>query len=124
MNTPLSVATKYYTAMGNKNMDGMGKFLHPDISFQGPLAQIEGKEGVLDAAIKLASIINGVNIRRKFENKDQAMLVLDLDFPAPVGHFPSASLVTVKEGLITNIELFYDARPLDDQKRDAIFSKK
>ena len=122
MNTPLSIAEAYYTAMGNKNIEGMAKYLHPDISFKAPLAQMEGKENVLDAAIKLATIIKGLNIRKMFENHNQAMLVLDLDFPGPIGHFPSASLLTVQEGLITKIELFYDARPLDDQKKEAIFS--
>jgi hypothetical protein len=34
--------------------------------------------------------------------------------------FRTASLVTIKDGLIVHIELFYDARPLE-KKRDSIF---
>jgi hypothetical protein len=41
------------------------------------------------------------------------MVVYDLDCPEPVGPFSSSALMTFENGLITKIELFYDARPFD-----------
>ena len=41
------------------------------------------------------------------------MLAYDVDFPAPIGNIPSAVLLNLEEGLISKIELFFDARPFD-----------
>mgnify|MGYP001437800659 CR=1 FL=1 len=42
----LTVAEAYYTLVGEKNAEGIKKFLHPDISLYSPLATVHGKEAV------------------------------------------------------------------------------
>jgi SnoaL-like domain len=118
----IAIAEAYYRAMGEKNITGMSKYLHPDVQFMGPLAEMRGKEAVLEAANHFVSLFNTLTISAKFGSKDQAMLALDLDFPAPIGNFPAAVLITIQEGLISEIRLYYDARPLERQ-RNEIFSQ-
>ena len=115
-NNNLTVAEAYYTAMSEKNVMGMGKHLHPDIHFLGPLAEIKGKEEFLEAAKGFTSFFKTLTIRAKFGSEDQAMLVYDLDFPAPIGKLPTAALLTFQEGLISKIELFCDGRPFEREK--------
>lgn len=122
MNTNnVAIAEAYYTAMKARNIEGMGQYLHPDVTFMGPLAKLMGKEAVLEAAIKFSALFESLTIREKFETSHQAMLVNDLKFPAPIGNIQTAVLMDIQEGLIRKIELFYDARPFE-KKRDEIFS--
>ena len=42
-NTNLSIAESYYSEMLAKNIEGMEKYLHPNVSLVAPLAQDHGK---------------------------------------------------------------------------------
>lgn len=106
----VAIAEAYYTAWGEKNVAGMEKFLHPDVRFISPLAETMGKEVVLGALKRGSAFFRTLTIRAKFGSGDQAMLVIDLDFPDPVGNVRTAVLMTFLEGLIAKIELFFDAR--------------
>ena len=108
-----AIAEEYYTLMGKKDIESLEKHLHPKVQFTGPLAKMMGKEAVLEATKKFASFFKALTIRAKFGFGDQAMIVYDLDFPEPNGNLSSAALMTFHEGLITKIELFYDARPFE-----------
>ena len=112
----MAIAEAYYTALREKNTREMGKYLHPNVQFLGPLADMAGKEAVLEAAEKFRAFIKNLTIRATFGSKNQAMVVFDLDCPAPVGVCRSATLMTIEEGLITRLELFYDARPFEKKE--------
>jgi len=118
----VDVAEAYYSAMGEKNIAGIEKCLHPEVHFIGPLAKMTGKEAVIDAARKFMGFIESLSIRAKFGSGDQVMLTLDFKVPAPIGHFSGASLLKFQDGLISRIELFYDGR-LFDKKKSEIFSE-
>ena len=117
----VAIAEAYYKAMGEKDLESIGKYLHPDVQFIGPLAKKSGKEDVLEAAKNFCVLFKTVTIRAKLGEGNVVMLVNDLEFPDPVGMFPTAVLMRFQEGLIERIELFYDPRPLLEHK-DKIFS--
>jgi ketosteroid isomerase-like protein len=108
-----AIAEAYYTACGAKNIADMGKYLHPNVQFLAPLAELTGKEAVLEAAERLLAFFKSLKIRTTFGSENQAMVVFDLECPAPVGICRSATLMTIENGLITRMELFYDARPFE-----------
>lgn len=110
------IGAAYYTAWGEKNVAAMGVLLHPDVQIIGPLAETVGKEVILEGLRRGAAHFNTLNIRAKFSSGDQAMVVLDLHSPAPVGITRSASLLTFRDGLIAKIELFFDASPMQNMK--------
>lgn len=118
--TNLDIANNYYAAMGNKDLDGMAKYLDPEVELIGPLAEVKGKQDALEAAKKLFYTFNTLNIRAQFEDGDHAMLAIDLHCPVPIGTFKVAVLLSFKQGLICRIELFYDARAFENKE---IFSK-
>lgn len=109
----VAAAVAYYTAMGEKNFLVMEQYLHPDVRFRSPLAEVNGREAVLEAAKKFVSLVKTLTIRAKFGAGDQAIVILDTDCAAPIGKFPTASLLTFQEGLIAKIELILDARPFE-----------
>ncbi len=66
--TNLATAEAYYTAMNNKDLSGIGQCLHPDIQFLGPMAEVTGKEPVLEAAKVFMNLYNSLTIRAKFDS--------------------------------------------------------
>ncbi len=112
MNTTEIIA-EYYKAMGQRDFDKLARFLAPDVQFIAPLAKLKGKEAVIESTKKFTSLFKTLTVRAKFGSSNQAMVVYDLDCPEPIGFFSSSALMTFENGLITKIELFYDARPFD-----------
>lgn len=103
----------FCTAFTEKNIEAMEKCLHPDIQFIAPLKKLQGKEAYVEAAKAFASFFKTITIRAIFGEKDQAAVVYDVEYPAPVDKIPTAALMTFRENLIARIELFYDARPFE-----------
>lgn len=115
-NSVSAIAEAYYIAMGQKDIEGVSKYLHPDVSFRAPLAQTQGKAAFLEATKGFMNLFKTTTIRATLGSGDQAAVIYDVDFPAPIGVMHSAAFLTIQEGLISKIELFYDARPFDRMK--------
>ena len=45
-----AIGVAYYTALGEKNMEKVKEYLHPDIQFTDPQEKVIGREAVLKAA--------------------------------------------------------------------------
>lgn len=107
-----AVGVAYYTALGEKNIEKVSKYLHPDIQFTDPQETVIGKESVLKAARRFAGIFKTLTIRAPFSSEDQAMIVYEVEIPGLSKKLQAASLLSFQEGLISKIELFYDTKGL------------
>lgn len=112
----------YYEAMNKKDLAFIEKQVHPDVHFIGPLAEFTGREAYLDSVRKFFNLFKNIKIREKFASQDKAIIVYDVDCPEPVGILRAVALLNFKGSLISRVELFYDARSLE-QKGKEIFSK-
>ena len=110
----VNTAVAYYTAMGKKDINEALKYLHTDINLISPLAEINGKDIVTGAIKGFMTVFNTLHIRAKFSNEDSAMLVIDVDYPAPIGLLRTSSFLTIKDSLITRVELFHDTKPFEN----------
>lgn len=108
----IAIAESYYTAWGEKDFARMEKFLHPNVQLITPFEEtvVLGKKAILEKLKKGATLFKTLTIRAKFGSGNQTMLVIDLDFPAPIGNLRTASLMTFQKGLIKRIELFFDTK--------------
>ncbi len=122
MNTTdnLSLAESYYNAMLAKDFDKMASFLHDNVHFIGPLAEMHGKEPIVTAAKNFGGILQDIQIRSRFAGGNQIMFAYDMIVPAPIGEFRAAVLMEFMDRRISKIELFYDASPFQE-KRSEIF---
>lgn len=102
-------AEGYYKLIGEKNVEGIKKYLDSHVDFYSPLATLKGKEAVAEATSNFMNGFNSLKIRAKFSSGDQAMIVYDVDIPGVAMDFPGASLLTFRNDLIIRIELFHDA---------------
>lgn len=124
MNTTdnLELAESYYNSMLAKDFDKMASYLHKNVHFIGPLAEMHGKDAVVTAAKNFGGILKDIQIRSKFSLDNQIMFAYDMEVPAPIGKFRAAVLMEFMDGLISKIELFYDASPFQEKKSE-IFSQ-
>jgi hypothetical protein len=112
MNTA-EMIVDYYNAIGQRDFGKVESYLSPDVQFSGPLAKLKGKEAVIESIKRFSTVFKTLHVRAQFGSSHQAMAVYDLDCPDPIGMVSSSALMTFEKGLITKIELFYDARPFD-----------
>lgn len=112
---------KYYQNVGEKNIEAMEKFLHEEVELHSPLAVAKGKEAVVKATSNFMKSFNTLTIRSVFGSEEQAMVVYITDIPGISNNFPGASLITIQDGLIKKIELFYDGSRFKEKKEE-IFS--
>lgn len=107
------IAHAYYTAMSLKDLTTLANYLAPNVHFVSPLSKFKTKEEVVISVQEFMNIFSSLSISACTSSENQAMVVYDLDFPAPIGTFRSAALLTLQKQLITHIELFFDARPFE-----------
>jgi len=118
MTNTKAIAVAYYTALGNKDLEEVKKYFHPDIQFIDPQEKVTGREAVLKAAKGFTAIFKALTIRGKFGSEDQAVIIYDVDIPGLAKNLHAASLLSFQEGLISKIELIYDTRCLIEQKEE------
>ncbi len=120
MNTTdnLSLAESYYNAMLAKDFEKMASYLHDNVHFIGPLAEMQGKDAVATAAKNFGGILQDIQIRSRFASHDQIMFAYDMVVPEPIGQFRAAVLMEFTEQRISKIELFYDASPFQEKKSE------
>lgn len=105
-----AIAFSYYTAMAEKNIDGVAKYLDEKVLFIAPLARVAGKQEFLARVEEFFACCSALTIHTVFSCDDQAMVVFSLDYPEPIGLVDAAALLYIEHGLIYKIQLFYDGR--------------
>lgn len=121
--TNTDTAVAYYHNMIEGNFDAMADCLAEDILFISPLAHLSDKTAIVEAATNMTKMLSNIEIRAKLGVNNQVMLAYDFHFIPPIGALRAAVLMDFHQGLISRIELFFDARPFE-MKKDDIFTKK
>lgn len=111
LDSNLDVALRYYDAMLNQRFDEMAEYLHENVEFIGPLANMNGKNEVVEAAKGFSGLIAKINIRSKCTSENQVMLAYDFIFHQPTEKLRAAVLMDFKDNVITRLELFFDSKP-------------
>lgn len=109
----VTLANAYYEAVSNKDTQSVANLLHSDVRLIGPLGNAEGKESVLQAVTRFATLLKSLHVNVSFGSEDQAMVNYDVDFGQPFGTCRSVALISIRDNLIARIELFFDARPFE-----------
>lgn len=118
INENIGIAESYYTAMKEGDFDKLSSYLHRNVTLISPLAEVLGKDDVLNAAKNFSKLFNALEIKAKFSEGNQVVLLNEFLFPEPIGRFRAVTLMTIKDNLIEKLELFYDARPFAVKKED------
>jgi ketosteroid isomerase-like protein len=107
----------YLDAWSRKDLDGIAVHLHSDVHFKGPMQELNGREAVLASSKRVFALLERLDVRVKLVSGDRAMFAYDFVCRAPIGVCRTAELVRFEDGLIRDIELFFDARPFEAMQR-------
>jgi ketosteroid isomerase-like protein len=107
------VVQTYLDAWKHKDADAIGRCVHSDVSFKGPMSESRGRDAFVEGAQRMFPLLREHRVRSIVAAKDQAMFVYDFVCAEPIGACRTAEFVTLKDGLIGSVEIFFDARPFE-----------
>jgi hypothetical protein len=112
-----SSCAAYLDAWSHRDLDGIAVHLHPDVHFKGPMQELDGREAVLASSKRIFPLLERLEVRARFVSGERAMFAYDFVCRDPIGVCRTAELVRFEDGLIRDIELFFDARPFEAMQR-------
>jgi hypothetical protein len=107
----------YLDAWSRKDLDGIAVHLHPEVHFKGPMQELNGRDAVLASSKRIFPLLERLEVRARFVSGDRAMFAYDFVCRDPIGVCRTAELVRFEDGLIRDIDLFFDARPFEAMQR-------
>ena len=106
-----TVASTYFDAWKVNDFGTMRSLVNDDVTFSGPLAQLEGAENYMEGIKGMSQITSDIVIRKVFVDGPDVLTWYDLHTTVadPV---PVANWVHVENGRITSLLVAFDARGL------------
>jgi len=109
----LEIGEKYLNAWDMKDLKVIAGYLHPEVSFKGPMMTAKGKEKVVMIFEKTIPMLNSLKIKTKFLDDQQTIFTYDFNCIDPIGLCRCAELMSYENDKIIGVELFFDARPFE-----------
>jgi ketosteroid isomerase-like protein len=105
------VATTYFDAWKVSDFDTMRSLVSEDVTFAGPLAQLEGADDYMEGIRGMSQIKSEIVVRKVFVDGHDVLTWFDLHttVASPV---PVANWLHVENGKITALRVAFDAREL------------
>lgn len=110
---PVHVADTYFTSWRGKDFDALRAILAEDVTFAGPLAQLQGADACVDGLRGMSEIVTDIEVVQRFVDGADVLtwFRLHTTLAPPI---PVANWSRVRDGLITEIRVVFDPRPLTD----------
>jgi len=109
--TAADIAATYFRAWIAKDFQTLRSILADEVTFDGPLAKLQGAQDVAAGLERLAQITSDITIRKRFVDGQDVLTWFDLHTTvAPPA--PTANWQHVENGKITSIDVAFDPRPL------------
>lgn len=112
MNSARDVVDRYFTAMASKDFAAMRPLLHDDVSFKGALGTTDGAEDYISGLQRVMATMTGMERRVIFAAGEDMCQVYALTLAEPPVTLPIAQWLTVRDGRIAALRVYFDPRPL------------
>ena len=107
--TPIDVVNHYNRALGARDFTAARALMADNLRFEGPIDRFDRADDYLKAIKGLFGMVKGIEHQATIgEGEDVAVFYL-LD--TPVAKAPVAEWYTVRDGKITRLRAYFDARP-------------
>lgn len=105
-----AIAQTYFDAWFAQDFETLSGLLAQDVTFDGPLASIQGRDACVDGLKGMSTIITGFDLAKIFVDGDDVLTwyTMHTDVAPPAA---TANWSHVENGLITAIRATFDARP-------------
>jgi hypothetical protein len=111
MATAREVEQGYQRALGKGDWAEARRYLHDDLSFQGPFDTFDKADAYLESIKRVHSIVDRVDVKKMFVDGDDVCLLYDMVTKTPAGTAFIAEWHRVKGDRIGSIRVVFDARP-------------
>ena len=108
---PAKVASAYFDAWKVNDFDTMRSLVDDDITFVGPLAQLEGAQNYMEGIKGMSRITSEIVIRKTFVDGPDVLTWYELHTTV-ASAAAVANWLHIEEGKITSLRVAFDAREL------------
>jgi ketosteroid isomerase-like protein len=105
-----TLTRKYLDAVGSKDLETVQSLLAPDVTFVGPIMNLQGAAAVLESFRRIGAIHVRNDVNRIFVDGDEICVIYDF-VSDTVGSIPTIEWLHVRDGRIASIRLYYDQLP-------------
>ena len=105
------IVENYRAALGKGDFATARTLMQDHMTFQGPLDTFNTADQYLEAARRLASIIQRIDPKKVFVDGDDVCVLYDMVTNTPAGTAFIAEWYQVKDGKIAALHAVFDARP-------------
>jgi hypothetical protein len=109
--SPADVAAAYFRAWVSNDIGSVRPLLHPDVDFAGALGTTHGAEQTLKGLAGMFAMTTRVEVVRRWADGPDVITWFELS-TATAGPLPVVNWSQVRGGLITQIRVAFDPRPL------------
>jgi ketosteroid isomerase-like protein len=106
---PADVVDRYNRALAAHDFPGARALLADNLRFEGPIDRFSTADDYVKAITALYGIVKGVEHQATIADGDNVAVFYVLD--TPMAKAPVAEWYTVRDGKITHLRTYFDARP-------------
>ncbi len=106
-----TTATSFFRAWTTGDFDTARSLLHDDVSFAGPIDRFDTADAYIGALRGLRQIVEAAKEQKVFVDGDDVCVIYDLVTNTPAGTSPTAEWYHLRDGRISSVRVFFDARP-------------
>jgi ketosteroid isomerase-like protein len=107
---PEAIALAYLDAVSTKQLDRLDALVAPQVKFVGPAMTIASRDELLAAFRRISAVHVRNDVVRVFSDGDEVCVIYDL-VTDTFGALPAIEWLTVRDGRIASIHLYYDQLP-------------
>src|SRR5216684_6744515 len=103
------VVDRYSKALGSRDFAAARSFLADNLRFEGPIDRFDKADDYVKAITGLYGMVKGVTHQATITEGENVAVFYLLD--TPMAKAPVAEWYTVRDGKITHLRAYFDARP-------------
>lgn len=107
---PEATVLAYLDAVAKKDLGRLESLVTPDVQFTGPVSSLRGIRDLRAAFERISSVHVRSDVKRVFRDGNEVCVIYDF-VTDTAGTLPTIEWISVHEGRIANIKLYYDQVP-------------
>jgi hypothetical protein len=112
MKTAKEIVASYQTALGKGDWKAARALLMDNLSFSGPLDRFNRAADYIAALQKLYPMVENVDVKGVFGEKDDVVVLCDLHFKPPLPTMYVVEWYQVSGEKISRVQVVFDPRPM------------
>jgi ketosteroid isomerase-like protein len=106
-----TVADRFFKAWTTGDFETARSLLHDDVSFAGPIDTFDNADDYIGSLQGLAQIVKAAEEQKVFVDGNDVCVIYDLVTNTPLPPSPTAEWYHLRNGKISAVRVFFDARP-------------